>query len=57
MTKKTTAKVERNAKTGRFTIVKDGGAKSDYAAGKTTPKTVSSSISKNRDALKRLADR
>lgn len=57
MAKKTTATVARTASTGRFTVRKDGGDTSVHASGKTTPKVVSSSIRKNRDALQRLANR
>ena len=57
MAKKTTATVARNAKTGEFTVRKPGGEVTVLSTGKKTPKTVTASISKNRDALKRLADR
>lgn len=57
MPKKNSATVARNASTGRFTVRKEGGSTSVHASGKKTPKVVSASISKNRDALKRLANR
>ncbi|NND17330.1 MAG: hypothetical protein HKN98_02005, partial [Silicimonas sp.] len=57
MGKKTTATVSRNAKAGKFTIRKSGGGITVLSSDKKTPKTVSASIGKNRDALKRLADR
>ena len=57
MPKNNTATVTRNAGSGRFTVRKEGGSVSTHSSGKKTPETVSSSISKNRDALKRLANR
>ena len=57
MAKKTTATVARHAKTGEVTVRKPGGEVTVLSTGKKTPKTVTASISKNRDALKRLADR
>ena len=57
MPKTNSAKIQRNAASGRFTVHKEGGETSVHASGKKTPKTVSATISKNRDALKRLADR
>lgn len=57
MIKKPTAKVSRSATSGRFTVRKEGGGTSVHSSGKKTPKTVSASIDKNRDALQRLADR
>ncbi|WP_299680720.1 hypothetical protein [uncultured Roseobacter sp.] len=57
MAKKTTATVARTAPKGTFAVRKDGGDTSVHASGKATPKVVSSSIRKNRDALQRLANR
>ncbi len=57
MPKKTTATIARSAVSGRFTVKKDGGQATVHTSGKKTPKTVSQSISKNRDALQRLANR
>lgn len=57
MAKTNSATVARSATTGRFTIRKEGGDTSEHASGKKTPKVVRSSISKNRDALQRLANR
>ncbi|WP_298921939.1 hypothetical protein [uncultured Roseobacter sp.] len=57
MAKTNSATVARAARTGKFTVRKDGGDTSVHASGKKTPKVVRSSISKNRDALKRLANR
>jgi len=57
MSNKTTAKIARSSRSGQFTLRKSGGGASVHVANKRTPKTVSASISKNRDALKRLADR
>lgn len=57
MPKKNSATISRSAISGKFTIRKDGGDASVHASSKKTPKTVSTSISKNRDALKRLANR
>lgn len=57
MPKSSSAKVTRLSDSGKFTIRKEGGSTSVHSSGKKTPKTVSSTISKNRDALKRLANR
>ena len=57
MHKKSTSKVARSAASGRCTVRKEGGNASVHSSGKETPKTVRSSIDKNRDALKRLANR
>ncbi len=57
MAAKTSATVTRSPTAGKFTVRKEGGGTTEHSSGKNTPKTVSVSISKNRDALKRLADR
>lgn len=57
MAKTNSATVARTADTGKFTLRKEGGDTTVHASGKRTPKVVSSSIRKNRDALKRLANR
>jgi hypothetical protein len=57
MPKATKATVTRNASTGKFIVRKGDGTVSSHAAGKKAAKTVSASIQKNRDALKRLANR
>ncbi|WP_195822163.1 hypothetical protein [Roseobacter sp. MH60115] len=57
MAKTHSATVARTADTGKFTLRKEGGDTSVHASGKKTPTVVSASISKNRDALKRLANR
>ncbi|WP_299209806.1 hypothetical protein [uncultured Tateyamaria sp.] len=57
MTKTNSATVARSANAGKFTVRKEGGDTSEHASGKKTPKVVRSSISKNRDALQRLANR
>lgn len=57
MAKTNSATVARSASKGKFTLRKEGGDTSVHASGKRTPKVVSTSISKNRDALKRLANR
>lgn len=57
MAKTHSATVARTADTGKFTLRKEGGDISVHASGKKTPTVVSASINKNRDALKRLANR
>ena len=57
MPKKISATVSRSASSGKFTVRKDGGSTSVHASSKKEGKTVSASIAKNRDALKRLANR
>jgi len=57
MAKTNSATVAHSATVGRFTIRKEGGDTSGHASDKKTPKVVRSSISKNRDALQRLANR
>lgn len=57
MTKKTPATVSRNPKTGAFVVRSETGKMSHHSASKKTPGIVRSTISKNRDALKRLANR
>ncbi|WP_299410196.1 hypothetical protein [uncultured Roseobacter sp.] len=57
MPKNNSATVKRNASAGKFTVRKESGDVSVHASGEKTPRTVSSSISRNKDALKRLANR
>ncbi|WP_299752460.1 hypothetical protein [uncultured Tateyamaria sp.] len=51
------ATVARSTAAGRFTIRKANGEMSEHASGKKTSKIVRRSISKNRAALQRLANR
>lgn len=51
------ATVARSTAAGRFTIRKANGEMSEHTSGKKIPKIVRRSISKNRDALQRLANR
>ncbi|MEL7027048.1 MAG: hypothetical protein AAGO57_07470 [Pseudomonadota bacterium] len=57
MAKKIEATIARDAKTGRFTLRKDGTERVIKNPGKATATAVNRSITKNRDALQRLANR
>lgn len=57
MSAKSSATVKRTTATGQFSVRKESGSTSLHASGKETPKTVNTSINKNRDALQRLANR
>ena len=57
MSKKIEATVVRDARSGRFTVREGGKDTKVSAASALTQRSVNQSISKNRDALKRLADR
>ena len=57
MPKKISAAVVRSANSGKFTVRKTGGGTTVHSSDKKTPKTVTASINRNRDALKRLANR
>lgn len=57
MAKKTTATVARTSKPGQFTLRQEGATEQVVTAQPKTAKTVAGALLKNRDALKRLANR
>jgi len=57
MKKKSAATIQRHPKSGAFVVRKEGGETSAHKPGKNTPAAVSASLARNREALRRLANR
>ena len=55
--KLTSATVSRHALTGKFVVREDGGKASVHEVKPKSKAVISKSVSKNRDALQRLANR
>jgi len=51
------ATVTRTAKTGQYVVRKSGGATSTHTVKSESSAAISKSVTKNRDALQRLANR
>jgi hypothetical protein len=55
--KTNTVTVSRSAKTGQYVVRKSGGAETTYKVQPKSSDAIGKSLSKNRDALQRLANR